>query len=200
MGYRALKFSAFLRAANDLAGDTVSVDKLITLVVEHHHGVGAITMRWLPNSENALDGVFLWLEEDRTSPYDEPFNDAVIFINDKHRQDDAMRRFVAAKELMHVFDEEVSQTRDATSFRLLLSEIGSSPLFEDGSLAYRADRIALWKAILALVPPRIRNPYKAAWANSDIKAHELGVRWEIPEQVAAAAMGDYYDKMLLRLT
>ena len=61
---------------------------------------------------------------------EEPFNNAVIFINDLYQNDRPMRRLIAAKELMHVFDEAESQTRNEGHFRILISEIGSVPLLD----------------------------------------------------------------------
>lgn len=200
-GCRALRFSQFFtRLADDAPTPRVSVDLLARIVKDCHAGVGELEFRYFPDFDGAQHGNFIWLEEERTSPYEGPYNNAIVFVNERFRTDRPMRRLIAAKELMHVFDDAANQTRSDNAFRTLVSEIGSIPLLEDASPAYRADRIALWKAIIALVPPWIRDPYRAKWATQDVRAHELAVRWEVPESIAAAAMGTYYDTARLRFT
>lgn len=188
----------FANLQSDQSASKVSVDDLAKVVRECHQGVGTLTFRFFPDFEGAQAGNFLWLDEERTSPYDCAFNNAIVFVNDKYRSDKPMRRFVAAKELMHVFDDVGSQTRNASAFRTLVSEIGSAPLQGDASAAYEADRVAQWKATIAMVPPWLKEPYQAQWRKQEVKAHELAVRWELPEVVVAAAMGEYYDRAYSR--
>ena len=108
-----------------------------------------------------------------------------------------MRRIIAAKELMHVFDGIGQRTDTPDKFRQLLSDIASTPIDVDINSPYWADRAALWKATIALIPPWIRDPYLEQWQAGTVKSHELSVRWWVPENVAAAAMSDYYEKAML---
>ena len=135
------------------------------------------------------------MDEERTSPHDEPFNDAVVFINDRFAEDRPMRRIIAAKELMHVFDTASQRAGDPESFRKLLADIASKPM-NGASEPYGADRSALWKAIVAMVPPWIRAEYLEQWRSQSIKVHELAARLWLPESIVAAAMGEYYETAL----
>lgn len=168
------------------------------LINRHHTGVGRIRNKWFPDFDDAAFGNFIWLEEERTSPHEEPFSDAVVFVNDRFRDDREMVRLIAAKETMHVFDGRDQQTRDPEAFKRLLREIASKPLQADASAPYAADREALWKAIICLVPPWIRDEYLEQWQSGDVKSHELAVRWSLPVTAAAQAMNPYYDDVRQR--
>lgn len=176
----------------------VDVELLKSIVNDHHKGVGKVEFRFFQDFEGAEIGNFIWLQEERTSAYDEPFNDAVVFINDKFENNRPMRRTIAAKELMHVFDAPEERIGDKDSFKALLLEIESNPVAAESSLAYAADRGALWKATLALIPPWLREEFRAEWTGGSVKAAELAARWWLPENVITAAMGDYYERMYER--
>lgn len=156
-------------------------------------------MKHFQDFPGAQFGHFIWLEEQRSSAYEEPFNDAIIFINSKYRSDRPMRRLVGAKELMHVFDGPDQRTNTEEKFKDLLLEIESNPVSADFSDQYAADRFALWKATIALVPPWIRDEFKAAWDSGDVKAPEIATRLWLPESAVIAAMGPYYDRVMARL-
>ncbi|HBK06234.1 MAG TPA: hypothetical protein DDZ81_10260 [Acetobacteraceae bacterium] len=176
----------------------IEVDTLADIVNLHHFGVGTLTFRNFPDFQGAQPGNFIWLESDRTSPYEEAFNDAVVFVNENILDDLPTVRIVAAKELMHVFDGAEQRANSPEKFKELLEEIASSPARNDTSPQYDADRVALWKAILALIPPWIREQFVDAWDKGDIKAPELARRLVLPEEVVAAAMGRYYSVYLDR--
>lgn len=177
----------------------VEVTQLATIVNQRHNGVGTVSFRTFQDFPGAQLGAFVWLDEDRTSPHEEAFRDAIIFLNSVLHDQRSERRIVAAKELMHVFDAEDERTGTPEAFRQLLHDMENMPLFEDASRQYQADRSALWKAILALVPPWLRREYLAPWRAGQIKAAELATRWWIPENIAASAMGSYYEQMADRL-
>lgn len=179
-------------------GSRVPVGQLSQIVNNYHTGVGTVTFKYFPDFPGAEFGTFIWLDEDRSSAHEEPFNDAVVFINDRYRDDRPMRRLIAAKELMHVFDTGAQKTDDPDKYRRLLKEIQDTPVQQDMSDQYAADRIALWKATIALIPPWIRAEFKAGWDSNDIKAPEIAARLWLPEATVSAAMGDYYDQMLAR--
>lgn len=176
----------------------VLVSDLQRLIDTHHAGVGQIRNQWFPDFEGAAFGNFIWLEEERTSPHEEPFSDARVFVNDRFRDDREMVRIIAAKETMHVFDSREQQTRDPEAFKKLLQEIASKPMQVDTSLPYAADREALWKAVVCLVPPWLRDPYLEQWNAGSVKSHELAVRWSVPTPVANQAMNPYYEEALKR--
>lgn len=188
-------FPAFYRHLEDLKPEPrVLVSEIQRIIDVHHTGVGTIRNKWFPDFPKAGDGNFIWLEEERTSAYEEPFSDAIVFVNDRYRDDREMTRVIAAKESMHVFDTTEQRTCDGDSFRRLLSEIASKPMQADISEPYAADREALWKAILCLVPHWLRDAYLEDWQSGAVQAHELAVRWWIPEKFAAQAMNPYYDE------
>lgn len=194
-----MKFPAFYRCLEDRKPHPrVDVELLKTLVNDHHAGVGRVEFRFFQDFDGAEIGNFIWLEEQRTSPHEDPFNDAVVFINDRFENNRPMRRIIAAKELMHVFDAPEERIGDKESFRALLLEIESNPVAAESSLAYAADRGALWKATLALIPPWLREEFRADWNGGNIKPAELAARWWLPENVITAAMGDYYERMYER--
>jgi hypothetical protein len=172
----------------------VEVSSLAKIVNLHHFGVGTLTFKYFPDFDGAQFGNFIWLDEERTSPYEDPYNNAVVFINSRFQDDIPMRRIIAAKELMHVFDSPDQKADNPAKFKTLLDEIASSPIPEDQSERYAADRGALWKAILSLVPPWIRDEHRQSGSDQPHKAAELAALLWLPENVVAAAMGDYYDK------
>ena len=171
----------------------IEVESLRDIVNRHHAGVGTVTFRYFADFPGATWGNFIWLDEERTSAHEEPYNDAVVFINNRFSEERSMRRIIGAKELMHVFDNKEQRAGDPDTFRKLLSEIASKPIASSFE-PYGADRVALWKAIIALIPPWIRSEYKPQWDSQAIKAHELAARWWLPESVVSAAMGSYYDE------
>ena len=174
----------------------VEFEMLRDLVTLHHFGVGKVTVKYFPDFDGAQLGNFIWLEQERTSPYEEPFNDAMIFVNNKVKEP-ALRRFIAAKELMHVFDSAVQRTDTRVKFEQLLEEIGSMPIRGDMSEGFTADREALWKAVLCLIPPWIRDEHKSDWGQT-LTAPELAGRLVLPMEIVEAAMGSYYDRMFER--
>lgn len=158
--------------------------------------MGNLEFRFFADFPGASLGHFVWTEEDRTSAYDEPFNNAIVFVNERLIDDRPWRRFVSTKELMHVFDSDGGKADTEEKYRLLVQELASHPLLTDASEPYAADRVALWKAIVALVPPWIRDDYKDAWESGSVDASELAARWWIPESIASVAMGSYYEQAL----
>lgn len=176
----------------------VAIGDLAQIVNQRHTGVGTVTFRYFDAFPGSQHGAFVWQEEDRTSPHEESFRDAIIFISSALKEQRPERRVVAAKELMHVFDCEDQRTGDADAFRRLLHDMENMPLPDDASPQYQADRSALWKAILALIPPWLRREYIDAWNERNVKAAELATRWWVPENIVTTAMGDYYEVMAAR--
>jgi hypothetical protein len=189
-------FSRFISQLEEAPrGNHVGIDTLAEIVRLYHFGIGKLEFRWMLNFPGAQMGWFVRKPEDRTSPYEEPFHDAIVYINDllKGERNLPYRRFVAAKELMHVFDTVDQRADDPQKFRTLLDEIASIPLHEDASAPYEADRQALWKAILSLIPPWVRAQYLDRWNSQAVNASELAALWALPENIVAVAMGHYYE-------
>jgi hypothetical protein len=158
-----LHFHQFFRCLEEKQPSPhVDVEYLRDIVNLNHVGVGKVTFKYFKDFEGASLGTFIWLEEDRTSAHEEPFSDAVVFVNDKFANDERGRRIVSAKELMHVFDTPAQRSNTPQRVESLMREIESNPVTEDASEQYNADRYALWKAILCLVPPWLRDEYKEA--------------------------------------
>lgn len=189
-----MQFKEFFKILEDKKpSPRVEVETLRVIIDLHHIGVGKLEFRYFSDFENASLGHFIWGEEERTSAYDDAFNHVLIFLNDKLADDRAWRRFVSAKELMHVFDTDEGKAGDAEKYKLLVNELASNPMLEDQSAPCAADREAAWKAILCLVPPWIRGQYLDGWNENKIDASELAARFWLPEQVVSAAMGPYYE-------
>lgn len=176
----------------------VEVEDIADLVRARHKGVGELTFRWMENIPGARPGMFIWQDGDRSSPYEEQFNHAHIFINEMYREDREKRRLVGAKELMHVFDTPDQQANDEDRYRTLIQQIEALPMNEDQSPQYQADREALWKARIALVPPSLRQIYLEGWSNGTLQAAELSARFWLPDNEISAIMGKYYDIYLDR--
>jgi hypothetical protein len=166
----------------------VRVDTLASIVNLHHSGVGSLSFRYIDDVPGAQLGSFLWQEDERSSPYDEPFNDAVVFVNENCINDLSMLRIVAAKELMHVFDGPAQRTDSPEKFRRLIEDIASTPIAEDSSEQYTADKEALWKAIIALIPPWIRSPFLEDWNARRVDVAELARLWYLPTEVSNGAL------------
>ncbi len=189
-----MQYKRFIKCLEDLNPQArVRIEEMRKIVDEMHIGVGRVSFRYFADFPGAQLGSFIWLDEERTSAYEEPYNDAVAFINDRYREDRDMVRLISAKELMHVFDTEEQRTATPEQYAILLKQIESMTLPEDASEQYAADRVALWKAIIALVPPCIRNQYLDGWKSGEIKAPEISTKVWLPEPTVAAAMGDYYE-------
>ena len=189
-----MKYEQFIKVLQETKPTTrVLVEDLRRIVNERHEGVGQVAFRFFEDFPGAQLGSFTWLEDERTSPYQDPFNDAIVFINDRYRNDREMIRLIAAKELMHVFDTDEQKTDSPEKYKTLLKQIESSPIVDDQSEQYAADRVALWKATIALVPPCIRSEYLEGWRNGEIKAPEISAKLWLPDATISACMGDYYD-------
>ena len=192
-----MRFAAFYsRLAEKPPQTFVEVDLLAEIVNECHAGVGKVSFSYFPNFPGAQWGSFIWLEEQRSSPYEEAFHDAMIFINSEFVNDVPMRRIVAAKELMHVFDDSDRRAGTPETFRRLVSDIANNPLLEDASEPYKADRAALWKAMVSLVPPWIRVQAEGSTESPEFWA----ARWQVPLPTIDAVMGEYYPHMVSRFT
>lgn len=187
-------FRDFIRHLDDgQPPPIVRVGLLIELVNTRHLGVGEVERRWFDGPSNCLPGTFIWWAPERTSPYEEGFNNATIFLDRKIERDVPMRRIVTAKELMHVFDTAERQVGNPDAFVSLTGDIEAEPLPGDASAMYLADEAAVWMAILALIPPPLRAAAHGAWADKTVTTAELAWRWRVPEIVAARAMGSYYE-------
>lgn len=195
-----MQFPAFFKClAERQPKPRVELNLLRELVDIHHSGVGHIKFKYFPDFDGAELGGFIWLEDERTSPHEDPFNDALVFINDRYKDNRPWRRLVAAKELMHVFDGPGQQVPDEKTFRALLADIQANPVVADWTEAYAADRGALWKATITLVPPWLRDEFLPAWKAGSVKPPELAARWWLPEGVVTMAMGEYYERQIERL-
>jgi hypothetical protein len=193
------RFASFIRClAERPRTPYIKVETLAELVNLHHYGVGKLNIRYFPDFPGAEYGTFIWLEEDRTSAYEEAFSDAEVCINSRYWNDRPHRRLIAAKEMMHVFDSREQQTDTAEKFRTLLDQIASSPLPEDASQPYAADREALWKATVALVPPWIRADCRARSMAGAVSTEQLAAELVLPARVVTAALSDLYEPALRR--
>jgi len=134
-------------------------------------------------------------EDQRTSPYDEAENVAVIrFASTLNR---CWRRMVCTKELMHVFDSEKAQTGSKPKFIQLLNELETAPL--EASEMFNAERAAVWMALLVLCPLRLRNLHVTG-DDSDENLLVIAHRLKVPVAAVRAIKGNYYMTALERLT
>ena len=176
----------------------ICVSALAELINLHHFGVGRVIFKRFENVQGAQPGGFIWLDEDRTSPHEEPFNDACVFVNDKYADDRPLRRLICAKELMHVFDTHKQQVRDRLSFENFINQIASEPVFGDTSPQYRADRDAYWKAAIALVPPWIRSKHITESTLVTAGSHKVAEKLVLPPQFVEVVLRPYYETAAAR--
>ncbi|WP_294390327.1 hypothetical protein [uncultured Sphingomonas sp.] len=176
----------------------VHIEDLVSLVHDYHHGVGRVFFRYFDHFPGSQYGIFFWMEEELAGRNEEPHRDAQIHLSSVLRDDRPLRRIVAAKEMMHVFDEEKQRTANVEQLRTLLNDIAEKPFLDEASAQYAADREALWKAIIALVPPWLRQEYLDQARAGVIKPAELAARWWLPENVAAAVVGSQYETAAAR--
>ncbi|MGO2958678.1 MAG: hypothetical protein ACTIDN_06525 [Acetobacter sp.] len=179
----------------------VKISTILRVINLYCSEVGKITFRYIPDPTNRLQaGNFIWLDEERTSPYDEPYRDAIVYLNEYKTKDNLpFRRLVSTKELMHIFDSSDERAGSRETVSKLLAEIASQPTSEFSSAPYKAEGEARWKAYMALIPPTLREKYLNDYRQGSISADDLSCQLQVPAFVVEAVMldnGGLYEKML----
>lgn len=99
------------------------------------------------------------------------------------------KRYVWAKELMHLFDSEDAKTSDEAGFRTLLDEIENRPI--QSSEAYKAENMAKWMALLVLCPLPERNKVVERVAKGESE-YSVALDYKIPEAYVKNLVSKYY--------
>jgi len=104
------------------------------------------------------------------------------------------RRFVCCKEIMHVFDDASANTDTKEKFEILLKELALRP--PNPSPMAISESIAVWKAMAALAPKRIRHPLRDLRANGEIDDYEIALKLLIPEAYIPHIMAPAFDETI----
>jgi hypothetical protein len=120
IGGFSMNFADLYRASNVLTTPNISLKALVRVVKEQHPRVGDVEL-WECDLNEGISLAHMTYEEDRTSPYGDPYDVAVIrFARTLNR---CWRRAACCKELMHVFDDSAAQTSDRGKFLKLMKEL-----------------------------------------------------------------------------
>lgn len=192
-----MNFADLYRYVNaDLDARSVPFRALRERVCAFHPHVGGVETVPAPLNPEIAIGYMLY-EEDRTSPYEDTFDVALIRYSDQLNR--CWRRLVCSKELMHVFDRSVGRTNTRERFMMLLGELETGTLYEDASEMVKSERDALWMALLTLCPERLYKAYlRRAMSSDEIAAAANALK--IPVQAVRAVMHPYYWTALETLT
>jgi len=170
---------------------------LADAVKAHHPRIGDVEA-WACALDEDVSLAHMTYEPDRTSPYGEPYDVAVIRFSKTLNR--CWRRAACTKELMHVFDDSASQASDGGRFLILLKQLEAKSLLPgDASAMFHSERNAEWMALLALCPPRVRMQFEPEY-NKTIDDMHIANKLKIPKMMVPALMGDYYWRALELLT
>ena len=159
----------------------------------HHAGVGKLKVWGVTYPVPNRQAFYRLVGENRTSAYDEPFDEVEICYCLDLDNDVRDRRYALTKELMHVFDSENERVNTKEKFKQLLREIQNKPLLEHASPMYKADINTRWKAVIALCPKKFRNDYHAAYVTGKMEPYEISEKFMVPEWIVPFVMDDYYN-------
>jgi len=193
-----MNFADLYRFANEESdGRNVGFRSLADCVIDRHPRIGGVET-WRVNLDPTISIGYMLYEEERTSPYEPPFDVAVIRFHDALNR--CWSRFVCCKELMHVFDGHNARTDTAAKFAILLAELESTPLLRDASDMFRAENDAIWMAMLVMCPERIRKVLIKSDNHSDEELMTIAQTIKLPVQVVRAISKPYYFAALETLT
>lgn len=192
-----MNFADLYRFSNTtLSGKNVPFRDLKAHVRAYHPHVGDVETWPVPiNTEIAI--AYMFYEEDRGSPYSEPFDVAVIRYAET--LDQSWRRLVCCKEMMHIFDGSKGKTSSKERFFTLLEELETKPLEQDESDMCKAERQALWMALLVLFPERLRNAYVRDGMSKD-DMRDIASIVKLPAAAIVPICSKYYLTALENLT
>ncbi len=94
---------------------------------------------------------------------------------------------------MHVFDTDEERVNTKEKFLKLMQELESQPLGKDSSKMFESEIYAQWKAVLCLVPQRLRDPMVASLKRGDITMYDAALQLKVPEVIIPSITTDYYN-------
>ena len=192
-----MNFADLYRYVNtELNGRNVSVRAITKRIEGYHPHVGRIET-WACDLDTDVSLGHIEYETDRTGPYSEPFDVAVISY--ERSMNCCWRRLVCAKEIMHIFDSSSARANSEEKFRILLNELETAPLSSDASPMYQSERNALWMALLVLCPERLRAPCLNG-DDGEENIMNIAQQLKIPVGGIRALRGKYYAAALEKLT
>lgn len=192
-----MNFTDLYRIANSGDEPLVSVERLRREVVARHPSVGAVEI-WDLDLDVGVSRGHMILSLDRSSPYDGEY--IVATIRRARSLPHAWKRYVACKELMHVFDKTFERTSDRARFLKLMEELETSPIPVDRSPMFDSEINAEWAAMLVLCPQRLRDRHMARIAAGRTTATAVAAELIIPAELMNAIMSDQYLRALEALT
>lgn len=192
-----MNFADLYRLSNDAPEPHRSFWFLANAVKALHPRVGDVEA-WACDLNEDVSLAHMIYEPDRSSPYGEPYDVAVIrFAKTLNR---CWRRAACTKELMHVFDDSAAQASDGGRFLVLVKQLEAKALLPgDASAMFHSERNAEWMALIALCPPRLRRTFEPEY-NKTIDDMHIANKLKIPKAMVPALMGDYYWRALELLT
>jgi hypothetical protein len=104
------------------------------------------------------------------------------------------RRFVLAKELMHVFDTEAEKAKSPDELDLQIERL-SNPAAPT-SPQYIAELKAQWRALAVLCQETRRLEYKEQLANDQVSFEVVAAALQIPPTAVRNMMSDAFQKVL----
>lgn len=188
-----MNFSDLYHFANsEMTASRIGFKFLAERISSEHPDVARV-QTWACDLDIEVSMGHIVYEDERTSPYNEAENVAVIrFARSLNR---CWQRLVCTKELMHVFDSSGARTSNKERFIQLLSELETAPLSGDASEMFRSERSALWMALLVLCPARLRQVHVVG-DDSDENILMIAHRLKVPVAAVRAIKRDYYNTAL----
>lgn len=162
---------------------------------DHPH-VGKIET-WACDLDARISMGHMEYEVERTSPYEEPYDVAVIRFDRSLNR--CWQRLVCAKEMMHIFDGRNARTNSREKFQSLLSELETAPVSADASDMFKAERNALWMALIVLCPENLRSSHLGG-DDSDANILRIATEVKLPISAVRAIRRPYYTEVLERFT
>lgn len=178
---------------------------------------GAVSTRWLKNQAIALSeitaikeqwsGVLddaairgFYIEGPLNGPVPLTDTESLIVLSRamcKGPLGDHWRRFVYAKELMHVFDTPEEKADTPAKFDLQIEKFGDPSKVT--SPQYRAEEKAFWRALMVLCPEGRRLEFKAQLIADEISPAVVGAGLRIPQGYISQLMRDDFEEITVSL-
>ena len=169
---------------------------LARVIERDHPHVGKIET-WACSLDPEISLGHMEYEIERTSPYEEPYDVAVIRFDRSMNR--CWQRLVCTKELMHIFDGRNARTNSREKFVRLLDELETAPVSADASDMFKAERNALWMALLVLCPEGLRSSHLGG-DDSDRNLLSIAESLKLPVSAVKAIRRPYYLEVLERFT
>ncbi len=149
-----------------------------------------------PSDIHSYDARFTLFDE-RESRHDDPEYVAQISYCSKMDADPRYLHYVLVKELMHCFDPPSTWTDTPEKLAQFLRELQNKPLQKTNG-AISVELKARWMALLALIPPALRQYIVNANANGR-RSDELGQELGLLDTIVASALDPYYGEALAQI-